>query len=77
MIWKMKNQQKALESLDDHVLEALDELYNLMRDDDKYVRLRAVEIVLKKVRSREIVPEAYCFSLDHFINSSRLKKSVK
>ena len=56
-IHKMKNQQKALESLDDHVLEALEELYNLMRDDDKYVRLRAVEIVLKKVIPEKKIKE--------------------
>jgi hypothetical protein len=48
-IQELKNTQKALESLDDHVIEALDGLYSLMRDDDKYVRLRAIEIVLKKV----------------------------
>jgi len=46
---ELKNQQKALESLDDHVMEALDGLYKLMQDEDKYVRLRAIEIVLKKV----------------------------
>jgi len=56
-IHKMRNQQKALASLDEHVLEALDGLYELMRDDDKYVRLRAIEIVLKKVIPEKKIKE--------------------
>jgi hypothetical protein len=56
-IHKLKNQQKALASLDDHVMEALDGLYELMRDDDKYVRLRAIEIVLKKVIPEKKIKE--------------------
>ena len=46
---QLKNYKKALASLDDHIMEALDNLYELMYDDDKYVRLRAIEIVIKKV----------------------------
>lgn len=56
-IHKLQNQQKALASLDDHVMEALDGLYELMRDDDKYVRLRAIEIVLKKVIPEKKIKE--------------------
>jgi hypothetical protein len=54
---KLRFQQKAMESLDEHVMEALDGLYELMRDDDKYVRLRAIEIVLKKVIPEKKVKE--------------------
>lgn len=54
---KMKNQAKALESLDDHVMEALDGLYELMNDPDKYIRLRAIEIVLKKVIPEKKIKE--------------------
>jgi len=54
---KMKNYNLALKSLDDHVMEALDGLYELMRDDDKYVRLRAIEIVLKKVIPEKKIKE--------------------
>jgi len=56
-IHKLKNQQKALASLDDHVMEALDGLYDLMRDEDKYIRLRAIEIVLKKVIPEKKIKE--------------------